>query len=422
MAAMKGSVAALLFSAVMILGGCESPQKRDAGPFPMSDFWRELNPGEPALELVENPNEYPDFTKMLADKDLTLRALEQSIAYFKKPSSQKYYPYTRTTDGASITHARQIASLDALHRLVSTAATPQELDLAMRRDFSVYRSVGRIERDGDRRTGEVLFTAYCQLEYDGSLVRTEEFKYPLFKKPEDLVKDDEGTPLGRRMPDGSTVPYYTRREIDTQNLLAGLELVWLRTRLEVYIVHVNGSAVINLADGTKMYVGYAGKTDRPYVGLGETMVKEGKIKKEELSLQKIKQYFAANPTEADEYINRNESYVFFLQTDAGGPYGSIGCAVTPYRTIATDKSIFPRGSACAVSTQVAALRPDGTTTPAEFVAFVCDQDTGGAIRAPARCDIFVGKGKESESIAGHTQHVGRLYYFFLKAGASPQGL
>ena len=48
------------------------------------------------------------------------------------------------------------------------------------------------------------------------------------------------------------------------------------------------------------------------------------------------------------------------------------------------------------------------------VGFVCDQDTGGAIRAPGRCDIYMGVGPSAGRLAGGTYQEGRLYYFFLK--------
>ena len=43
-----------------------------------------------------------------------------------------------------------------------------------------------------------------------------------------------------------------------------------------------------------------------------------------------------------------------------------------------------------------------------------DQDTGGAIRAAGRSDIFMGMGPKAETLAGRTLAEGRLYYFFLK--------
>ncbi len=41
-------------------------------------------------------------------------------------------------------------------------------------------------------------------------------------------------------------------------------------------------------------------------------------------------------------------------------------------------------------------------------------DAGGAIRAPGRCDIYMGIGEEAGHLAGQTSQEGHLYYLFLK--------
>jgi membrane-bound lytic murein transglycosylase A len=47
-----------------------------------------------------------------------------------------------------------------------------------------------------------------------------------------------------------------------------------------------------------------------------------------------------------------------------------------------------------------------------------DQDTGGAIQAPGRADIYMGIGPSAEILAGGQYAEGRLYYFFLKPEAA----
>ena len=54
-----------------------------------------------------------------------------------------------------------------------------------------------------------------------------------------------------------------------------------------------------------------------------------------------------------------------------------------------------------------------------FKSFVLDQDAGGAIRAPGRCDLYVGIGDRAGELAGRTYSKGRLYYFFLKDDQLP---
>lgn len=110
----------------------------------------------------------------------------------------------------------------------------------------------------------------------------------------------------------------------------------------------------------------------------------------------------------------NPRYVFFRETSARGPVGSLGVPVTPRVSIATDKSIFPRASLCFVDTELPVRQGGGRFDYQSFRSFTFDQDTGGAIRSPGRCDIFLGHGTREQEIAGHTRQEGRLYYLFLK--------
>jgi membrane-bound lytic murein transglycosylase A len=48
------------------------------------------------------------------------------------------------------------------------------------------------------------------------------------------------------------------------------------------------------------------------------------------------------------------------------------------------------------------------------VGFVLDQDTGGAIRAAGRCDVYMGVGDHAGELAGGTYREGQLYYLFIK--------
>jgi membrane-bound lytic murein transglycosylase A len=111
----------------------------------------------------------------------------------------------------------------------------------------------------------------------------------------------------------------------------------------------------------------------------------------------------------------NESYVFFAESQPG-PFGSIGARVTAYHTVATDKAIFPRGGPVVASTRI----PDRAAVSGDHIQFVphlgmyFDQDTGGAISAAGRCDLYMGVGEEAERIAGTTYSEGKLFYLFLK--------
>ncbi len=195
-------------------------------------------------------------------------------------------------------------------------------------------------------------------------------------------------------------------------MLRGKELIWLGDAFESYIAHVQGSAKIRLADGQLETVGYAANNGHEYKSVGLAMVNDGVIGSDQLSLSAMIDYFKANPDMVSTYVRRNPRFVFFRNED-GEPRGSLNEEVTAMRSIATDKSIFPRAALGFIPTtlpQAVAGQPVNQI----YSGFVLDQDTGGAIRAPGRCDVYMGVGDMAGRLAGQTYQEGQLYYLFVK--------
>jgi membrane-bound lytic murein transglycosylase A len=389
-----------LTTVLLALGACNTPpatSPKAAGP----DYSRPLPPGSSALRLITDPARLPDIGAAYNNSDpyVTL-ALKQSEGWFKAPSSKTHFPL----DG--ITHKQAQASVNAFQDLLETAPGESSFVGEVRRLFDVYESVGY---DG---SGIVLFTGYYAPIFPASQTRTQRFAHPLYVRPDDLATHPKtGQPLGRQLPDGSTEPYSTRRQIEESGMFQGRELVWLEDPLSVYIVHVNGSAKLRLPDESIMYVGYAGKTDHEYLGLGKAMVESGLVSSDELSLAAIKRAYKRNPEQVQELIYQNDHYVFFTEYEGDNwPSGSLGVKVTPETSLATDKRIYPRGGAVLVDTKAVTF----SSGDRPFLRFMVDQDTGGAINAPGRADIYMGVGPSAEILAGGQYAEGRLYYFFLK--------
>jgi membrane-bound lytic murein transglycosylase A len=238
------------------------------------------------------------------------------------------------------------------------------------------------------------------------------YQWPLYKRPADLISDPlTGDVKGRRTPDGTIVPYYTRAQIEA-GALAGQELCWLTSRWEAYVVTVQGSGRLRLPDGSIYEVGYAGHNGYDYVSVGQRMVTDGLIPADQVSLKTLGAYFDAHPQDMDKYLSTNPRTVFFEERP-GGPWGSLNEPVTALATIATDKEqhdIYPRAMPAFLN--VALTMPDGTPAPAN--GFYLDQDTGGAIRAAGRCDIYMGIGQSAEDLAGRELNEGQLYYIAVK--------
>jgi membrane-bound lytic murein transglycosylase A len=380
------------------LAACKS--KPPPPPEP-PDYDRPLGPGERALRKVKDPSLVPIGAAYEARDERLGEALERSERWFLKPSTVQWFPIEE------VTHEQAEASVREMRRLLDRQLPPPEFVAEFLRLFDVYESVGY-----DRK-GTVFFTGYHAPVFKGSRTRTDTYRSPIYLRPDDLVTDEKtGEPLGRKQADGTIGgPYPTREEIESSGMLAGTELVWLEDPLAAFIVHVNGSAKIELDDGTAMHVGYHGKNGREYVSLGQMMIDAGMIKPEERGLTAIKRVYAQQPEAVEALMLRNESFVFFREANEGEwPAGSLGFPVTEMTTLATDKHIFPRGGLVLVETHGLARG----TAKRDVLRFMADQDTGGAIRAPGRADIFMGIGEGAESLAGEQRSLGRLYYFFLK--------
>lgn len=366
------------------------------------DYGRPLPPGQLALRKIP-PEQYPDFSRGFERSQDLVDAVHHSLSYLSKPSSRRYFPY------GDVTHDRAAASLRAFLDVLREARTPQEFDAAIRDRFEVYQSVGCDDR------GTVYFTGYYTPIFEGRKRPDGRFRYPLYKCPPDLIKDDEGRILGRRLPGGGTTPkYYTRREIEQGGVLRGHEIAWLKDPFEAYVVTVQGSARLRLADGSLWELGYAANNGHEYTPVAQRMIDDGVIRREDLSLQTLLRYFAEHPQDVPRYTALNDRFVFFKES-RGGPFGSIGVPVLPMRSIATDKEVFPRACLAFLDTAVPRLTGSQVQT-GPYAGFALDQDTGGAIRAAGRCDIFMGIGPAAEAVAGRTGAEGALYYIFVKPG------
>ena len=355
------------------------------------DYERPLADGEVAL--VEVPAEqWPQF-QLGTNRAALLTGVEHSLTWLGAKSSHDDFPI------AGITHDQVRRGLERFRELLKSGANEATVNQALRQEFKLYASVGY---NGE---GVVLFTGYYTPIFDGSLQRTARFRYPLYKRPNDLVTSGDTHAMAQqRLPDGSTRPYPARANIKTSGQLVGSELVWLEDPFDCYIVQVQGSGKIRLPDGRLYEVGFNGTNGHPYVSVAKLLVADGQLAARDLNLTNLRRWFRENPQQFDYYVNQNPRYIFFTETK-GGPFGSLGRPVTTDVSIATDKRIFPPGAL----TYVITAEGMGNTTR-EVAGFRLDQDTGGAIGAPGRCDLYMGEGLAAERRAGTQQHEGRLLY------------
>ena len=273
----------------------------------------------------------------------------------------------------------------------------------------------RITKLGD---AEGFLTGYYEPIVQGSRFPNPEFHVPLHRRPPDLVAaghkqgadnfPNKGVQVGRRNENNEIVPYHDRGAIE-EGALDGqkLEICWLRDPFEALAISIQGSARVILEDGTPLRVNYDSHNGHPYTAVGRVLIERNLIPREEMSMQRIRDWMAANRDEAPKVRATNRSYIFFRITglsNDGEPAGAQGVPLTPLRSIAVDKiHVYGTPFFIDASLPIESAKP---VTP--FRRLMIAQDTGSAIVGPARADLYWGAGDDAARIAGRIRHPGRI--------------
>ncbi|MEH1771851.1 murein transglycosylase A [Nostoc sp.] len=335
----------------------------------------------------------------IPEKKALLGAIARSLQYLQTANAAAAY---QNYPVAGITRDRVIKSLQRFRELLLKTNSATELHQAIEREFVLYQSVGKDNQ------GSVLFTAYYEPLYAASRVPTTEYRYPVYRLPPDF--------------NSWTKPHPTREELEgadglqsAKGKLRGLELFWFRDRLEPYLTQIQGSAKLQLPDGTQTTIGYAGNTAYNYKSIGRELIDDGKLPKEGVTMPIILDYFQKHPQELNIYIPRDRSFVFFQENHGEPAQGSIDVPLTAERSIATDKSLMPPGALALIRASIPFVNPTGKMQERIISRYVLDQDTGGAIKGAGRVDYFLGTGKIAGDRAGVTVSNGQLFYLLLKS-------
>jgi membrane-bound lytic murein transglycosylase A len=357
---------------------------------------------------------YPTFQDDM-DYDSLILAIERNLSYLERLDPYEIFQY-----GAHKFTCQQVReSQEFLLQLLRENPAQAHLNKEIRKHFRVYRAAGRVGNN------KVLFTGYFEPILDASLTRDETFKYPIYRRPDDLVKIDlslfnerfRGESIVARITENKVLPYYSRYHIEVEKALEGrnLEIAWAKDLIDVAFLHIQGSGRLRLPDNTHVLVGYQESNGRPYRSIGRYMLDKGFMKPEEMSMQGIRSYLSQHLEVTEEVLNYNPSYIFFRKVE-NGPLGNINVPLTPGRSLALDVRLFPKGALCFILCEKPQVSAQGDITGwRSFSRFVLNQDTGGAIKGAGRADLFWGNGPYAELAAGHMKHNGELYVLIKKS-------
>ncbi len=355
---------------------------------------------------------YPSFDDDIHFEGLS-EAIHNNLIYLRRLPSDTIFKYGKLR----ISVSEVIETQQAFLHLIQANPTRQILKSEITRHFYVIKARGNTK-------GKVLFTGYYEPVFPASRSPDNIYKYPIYRTPDDLLVIDlslfrdefKGRRIVGRIKGKKVVPYFSRRDIELEKALMGkgLEIAWLKDPLDVAFLHIQGSGILRLKNGDFLRVGFASSNGRPYRSIGRYLLEKGFIKRENMSMQAIRAFLSSHPQLMDEVLNYNPSYVFFRIID-NGPLGSLGVPLTPGRSIATDRNIFPPGALCYIETKRPEIDDSGNIRLwRKFGRFVLNQDTGGAIKGPGRVDIFWGSGTYAETAAGHMRHYGTIYLIIKK--------
>jgi len=280
-----------------------------------------------------------------------------------------------------------------------------------RRFFEEHFTPLKISRLGE---GDGFVTGYYEPVLEGSRTQTDVYNVPVYRRPSNLFvrgyrqsspdlpnKGQVFRKIGRR----KLVPYYDRGEIEDGAIAGrGLEICWLKNPTDLLFAQIQGSARIRLQDGSTVRINYDAHNGYPYTAVGRVLIDRGIIPKEEMSMQRIREWMEQNPDGAKDLRRQNRSYIFFREvnlSDKDEAVGAQGVPLTPGRSIAVDKSLHVYGTPFFIEGQLP-IESEQSKTP--FHRLMIAQDTGSAITGPARADLYFGAGADAGKVSGRLRH------------------
>jgi len=385
-----------------VIAGCAVQMKKPPeSPVPAATMVRLDVPG------------FPDFTDDM-NLDGLAHSLSKSISYLRRVPSSRMFFFA----GDKYDAPHMIRSISEFRQFIETRPSQEKIAKFIETHYRVYRSVG------GRKDGRVLFTGYYEPVLKGDKAKTETHRIPVYAVPEDLQIIDlaqfskrlKGEKIYGRIDGKRLVPYYDRKAIGQGKILESRArvLAWLDDPVDLFFLQIQGSGKIYPESGPPINVHYHATNGHPYRSIGKYLIDKGAIPRSEMSMQAIRSYLKDHPDAIDTVLNYNPSYVFFKK-EMEGPLGYLEVKLTPGRSIATDRRIFPAAALAYIQTQKPLVDADGRIHAwTDLNRFALNQDTGGAIKGPGRADLFWGNGPYAELAAGHMQHEGTMFFLVLK--------
>lgn len=417
---------------LLTLAGCSTAPRDDAGA---------VRAGA-APEATVQPFRVPPLSSLPAEKARKLQGHYVKVAWSDVPGWQSddlknyWANFVRNCSGlmrptgASLTRPAR-ANPRVWHAVCQAALDPATAPKAndpvgIRRFLQAYLSPWQLESPKGK-LADGMVTGYYEPVVKGSRVRQGPYQWPLFEVPNDLLTIDlgalypelagkrvRGKVVGKRV-----VPYDSRIEL-TNPKRQPPAIVWIDDPVDNFFLQVQGSGRVYLADGPDagqtIRLAYANHNGHPYRSIGRWLADKGEIPLAQASMQNIRAWAKKNPDRVQEMLNANPAVVFFqeevISDPSEGPKGAYGIPLGAERAIAVDTTYVPLGTPVYLMTTMPASKQ-----PLDRLMFA--QDTGTAIKGPARADFYWGSGEQAGALAGRMKQRGRMWLLWPTSAGEP---
>jgi len=283
--------------------------------------------------------------------------------------------------------------------ICNEALESNKAELFFKNNFTPYKIYN------NRSSTKGLLTGYYEASINASRKKTNIYKYPIYKRPTDLIAVDLSTiypelakyRLRGKLVGNKIVPYNSREE----SLVNADVLCYSDSKIDNFFLEIQGSGRAYFNNGESVFIGYSDYNGHKYQSIGKYLVKIGAIKIENISLQTIKSWLLLHPNRVDEVLNYNNSVIYFKEKHQSAT-GALGLKLIPMRSVAVDSSFIPLGSMLYINSKIKKKK---------FTKTVFAHDTGSAIKGPIRADLFIGTGTHALSVAGRLKSELELWIF-----------
>ena len=366
-----------------------------------------------------------DFSDFPMDEGFK-RALDLNISYLSKLNKDFLY----TIGDRKVQKDTLLNTTLKLKEILLGSKTKEEVKKKIIESFDLYEVL--------KGTESAFFSSYYEPVFEASLKRDDVYKYPIYRKPDDMIDlnleefDPErykGQKLTGRLLGTKLVPYYTRAEIDFGDVFRGkgYEIAYLKDITDLLDLHTQGSGILKLKEGGYKRAKFAATNSLKFKGWMSVLVEKGYVERkggvgqDRTFYDRARDFINKNPHLWKEIIGENKRYTFFSLDDVRsfdeGPIGTYGSNLVAHRSIAIDNSIIPLGMPAFISVDLPVINNNLDVVGFRLAnRFVFCHDTGGAIKG-ARVDYFAGTGDVAKKFAYSLWKRGNLYLILLKEGS-----